>query len=60
MRVVGVCDSKCLVVVPDVFSMEFSDNFLLEVCRVKSDSSSLLTLSGSGTSMYPCLVNKEI
>ncbi|GMN46995.1 hypothetical protein TIFTF001_016173 [Ficus carica] len=48
LRVVGVCDSKCLVVVPDVFSMEFSDNFLLEVCRVKSDSLSLLTLSGSG------------
>ncbi|EXB73292.1 Bifunctional aspartokinase/homoserine dehydrogenase [Morus notabilis] len=48
LRVVGVCDSKYLVVAPDVFSMELSDKLLLEVCRVKSDSSSLLTLSSSG------------
>ncbi|KAF4350297.1 hypothetical protein G4B88_026968 [Cannabis sativa] len=49
LRVVGVCDSKSLVVAPDVFSMELSDNLLLEVCRVKLDSSSsLLTLNGSG------------
>uniref|UniRef100_A0A803PYA0 Homoserine dehydrogenase n=1 Tax=Cannabis sativa TaxID=3483 RepID=A0A803PYA0_CANSA len=47
LRVVGVCDSKSLVVAPDVFSMELSDNLLLEVCRVKLDSSSsLLTLNG--------------
>lgn len=59
LRVVGVCDSKCLVVAPDVFSMELSDNLLLEVCRVKSDSSSLLTLSSSGTSMCRCFLDKE-
>ncbi|XP_062082416.1 uncharacterized protein LOC133788821 isoform X5 [Humulus lupulus] len=49
LRVVGVCDSKSLVAAPDVYSMELSDNLLLEVCRVKLDSSSsLLTLNGSG------------
>ncbi|KAL5575049.1 hypothetical protein UlMin_016748 [Ulmus minor] len=48
LRVVGVCDSKSLVVVPDVLTMALSDNFLLEVCRIKLDGSSLLTLSGSG------------
>ncbi|XP_062082415.1 uncharacterized protein LOC133788821 isoform X4 [Humulus lupulus] len=47
LRVVGVCDSKSLVAAPDVYSMELSDNLLLEVCRVKLDSSSsLLTLNG--------------
>ena len=51
LRVVGVCDSKSLAVAPDVFTMELSDELLLEVCRVKSNSSSLLTLSGSGTFM---------
>ncbi|PON59193.1 Homoserine dehydrogenase lacking ACT domain containing protein [Parasponia andersonii] len=48
LRVVGVCDSKSLVVAPDVFSMELSDHHLLEVCRLKLASSSLLTLTDSG------------
>lgn len=48
LRVVGVCDSKSLVVASDVFGMELGDEILLRVCRVKLDGSSLLTLSGSG------------
>ncbi|KAF4360257.1 hypothetical protein F8388_020548 [Cannabis sativa] len=59
LRVVGVCDSKSLVVAPDVFSMELSDNLLLEVCRVKLDSSSsLLTLNGSG--IFESRIDQEI
>ncbi|TXG73429.1 hypothetical protein EZV62_002008 [Acer yangbiense] len=48
LRVVGVCDSKSLVVASDVLSKELNDNFLSEVCRVKADGSSLLTLGGLG------------
>ncbi|XP_049368043.1 uncharacterized protein LOC125832903 isoform X2 [Solanum verrucosum] len=48
LRVVGVCDSKSLVVVADVLTSEFDDSFLLEVCRVKSNGSSLQTLANSG------------
>ncbi|PSR90085.1 Homoserine dehydrogenase [Actinidia chinensis var. chinensis] len=48
LRVVGVCDSKSLIVASDVFTMELDDTFLVEVCRVKSTGSSLLTLSNSG------------
>ncbi|XP_009620589.1 uncharacterized protein LOC107759801 isoform X2 [Nicotiana tabacum] len=48
LRVVGVCDSKCLVVAPDVFTAELDDSFLLEVCRVKSNGSPLLTLGNFG------------
>ncbi|XP_048139402.1 bifunctional aspartokinase/homoserine dehydrogenase 1 isoform X1 [Rhodamnia argentea] len=48
LRVVGVCDSKSLVVAPDAHPSELDDNFLLEVCRVKGDGSSLSKLSGFG------------
>ncbi|KAF5447269.1 hypothetical protein F2P56_032836 [Juglans regia] len=48
LRVVGVCDSKSLIVVSDELSMELDDEFLLEVCRVKLNGSSLLTLCNSG------------
>ncbi|XP_009799306.1 uncharacterized protein [Nicotiana sylvestris] len=48
LRVVGVCDSKSLVVAPDVFTAELDDSFLLEVCRVKSNGSPLLTLGNFG------------
>ncbi|KAH7541883.1 uncharacterized protein LOC107410363 [Ziziphus jujuba] len=58
LRVVGVCDSKSLVVASDVFSMELGDEILLEVCRVKLDGSSLLTLSGSGE--FQVFANSEI
>ncbi|KAK2648662.1 hypothetical protein Ddye_016151 [Dipteronia dyeriana] len=48
LRVVGVCDSKSLVVASDVLSNELNDNFLSEVFRVKVDGFSLLTLWGLG------------
>ncbi|KAI3409515.1 Homoserine dehydrogenase (HDH) [Psidium guajava] len=48
LRVVGVCDSKSLVVAPDVHALELDDKFLLEVCRVKGDGSSLSKLSSFG------------
>ncbi|KAJ7964853.1 Homoserine dehydrogenase [Quillaja saponaria] len=48
LRVVGAGDSKSLVVTSDLFSGELNDNFLSEVCRVKSDGSSLSTINGSG------------
>ncbi|KAK4358486.1 hypothetical protein RND71_020715 [Anisodus tanguticus] len=48
LRVVGVCDSKSLVVAPDVLTTELDDSFLLEICRVKSNGSSLQTLGNSG------------
>ncbi|XP_060170057.1 uncharacterized protein LOC132600732 [Lycium barbarum] len=48
LRVVGVCDSKSLVVAPDVLTTELDDSFLLEVCRVKSNGSYLQTLQDFG------------
>lgn len=53
LRVVGVSDSKSLVVAPDVLAREFNDKFLSEVCRVKLDGSSLSTLSALGNLLYP-------
>ncbi|GMY10246.1 homoserine dehydrogenase [Fagus crenata] len=47
LRVVGVCDSKSSIIVSDVFFMELDDKFLLELCQLKSNGSSLLTLSSS-------------
>lgn len=49
LRVVGVSDSKSLVVASDIFTKEFNDNLLSEICRLKADHSSLSTLiSGFG------------
>ncbi|XP_008237972.1 PREDICTED: bifunctional aspartokinase/homoserine dehydrogenase [Prunus mume] len=50
LRVVGVSDSKSLVVASDAFTTELGDTFLMEVCRVKSDGASLSTISGYGES----------
>lgn len=55
LRVVGVCDSKSSIFVSDVLSMEFDDKFLLELCQLKSNGSSLLTLSttsGNSITIY--------
>ncbi|KDO82704.1 hypothetical protein CISIN_1g034422mg [Citrus sinensis] len=46
LRVVGVSDSKSLVVASDVFTKEFNDNLLSEICRLKAGHSSLSTLIG--------------
>lgn len=51
LRVVGICDSKTLLVPSDVFTMELDDAFLIEVCQAKLKGSSLLTLSNSGNSI---------
>ncbi|CAN4119083.1 unnamed protein product [Withania somnifera] len=48
LRVVGVCDSKSLVVVADVLNAELDDSFLLQLCRLKSNGSSLHTLADFG------------
>ncbi|EEF40732.1 bifunctional aspartokinase/homoserine dehydrogenase [Ricinus communis] len=44
LRVVGVCDSKSLVVASDVLTRELNDQFLSEVCRLKLNGSPLSTL----------------
>lgn len=48
LRVVGVCDSKSFLVVPDVLSMEFNDTFLTKICQIKSNNLSLQTCVESG------------
>lgn len=48
LRVVGVCDSKSLLVASDVLTTELDDTSLTEVCQVKLKGSSLLTLGNSG------------
>lgn len=45
LRVVGVSDSKSLLLASDVFTRELDDTFLNEVSRVKLGGSSLKTLS---------------
>ncbi|KAF6171997.1 hypothetical protein GIB67_029415 [Kingdonia uniflora] len=45
LRVVGVCDSKSLILISDVFTKDFDDFLLLEICRLKNSSSSFATLS---------------
>ncbi|XP_042476806.1 bifunctional aspartokinase/homoserine dehydrogenase 1 isoform X1 [Macadamia integrifolia] len=48
LRVVGVCDSKSLLVATDVFTKDLNDSSLMEICRVKSSGSSLSMLNGLG------------
>ncbi|PIN03925.1 Homoserine dehydrogenase [Handroanthus impetiginosus] len=48
LRVVGVCDSKSMVAVPDVLTSELGDQFLLQLCKVKSSGSSLRELANFG------------
>ncbi|WOL03876.1 hypothetical protein Cni_G12596 [Canna indica] len=43
LRVVGVCDSRSLLLVNDVISKGFEDAFLTEICRIKSSSTSSLS-----------------
>lgn len=44
----GVCDSKSLVAIPDVLTSEFRDDFLLQLCQIKSNGSSFLDLADIG------------
>ncbi|XP_031248280.1 uncharacterized protein LOC116106061 isoform X2 [Pistacia vera] len=48
LRVVGICDSKSMVVSSDVLTRELNDNLISQVCRVKSNRSSLSTLTAFG------------
>ncbi|KAJ4970879.1 hypothetical protein NE237_003978 [Protea cynaroides] len=57
LRVVGVCDSKSLLVATDVFTKQLNDSFLMEICRVKSSGSSLSLLNGLGEFQF--FANKE-
>lgn len=43
-----MCDSKSMVVAPDEYISELDDEFLLQVCEIKSSGSSLGTLSDRG------------
>ncbi|CAH9115436.1 unnamed protein product [Cuscuta epithymum] len=52
LRVVGVCDSKSLVVVDDVFTAELDDSLLLEICQAKSSGNSLSTLNSGPCSTF--------
>lgn len=48
LRVLGVCDSRCLVVTRDWLNEGLDDSLLLKVCQVKQDGSSLSTLGDFG------------
>ncbi|XP_057428432.1 uncharacterized protein LOC130721866 [Lotus japonicus] len=48
LRVVGVADSKSLVVVEDLLNKGLDDSFLLELCQVKRGGESLSKLSHFG------------
>ncbi|CAN0858126.1 Bifunctional aspartokinase/homoserine dehydrogenase [Linum grandiflorum] len=59
LRVVGVSDSKSLVVASNVLTGELKDDFLSEVCRVKSDGSSLSKLVQLGLVFVDCSASSE-
>ncbi|KAK6144132.1 hypothetical protein DH2020_020952 [Rehmannia glutinosa] len=48
LRVVGVCDSKSMVTIQDVLTFELGDEYLLQLCKVKSSGSSLNGLANFG------------
>ncbi|XP_020253603.1 uncharacterized protein LOC109830672 isoform X2 [Asparagus officinalis] len=48
LRVLGICDSRSLLVVDDVSTMEFSDASLAKICSAKSSGSSLSNLLDLG------------
>ncbi|CAI8597745.1 unnamed protein product [Vicia faba] len=48
LRVVGVGDSKSLMVVDDLLNKGLDDSFLLELCRIKHAGESLSKLADSG------------
>ncbi|MFS7923458.1 putative homoserine dehydrogenase [Helianthus anomalus] len=48
LRVVGVCDSKTVLVTSDVLSTEFDDALLINICKTKSDRLSLEKCFDSG------------
>ncbi|XP_042044056.1 bifunctional aspartokinase/homoserine dehydrogenase 1-like isoform X2 [Salvia splendens] len=59
LRVVGVCDSKSMVAIPDVLTSEFRDDFLLQLCEIKSNGSSFLDLTKTGLALIDCSASSE-
>ncbi|XP_021715585.1 uncharacterized protein LOC110683503 isoform X1 [Chenopodium quinoa] len=57
LRVVGVADSKSLLSVPDIFTTELDDHSVDEICRLKSNGSSLSSLTSYGD--YQVFSNSE-
>ncbi|KAL2945602.1 Bifunctional aspartokinase/homoserine dehydrogenase 1 [Bienertia sinuspersici] len=57
LRVVGVADSKSLLSVPDIFTTELDDDSINEICRLKSNGSSLDSLTSLGD--YQVFSNSE-
>lgn len=57
LRVVGVADSKSLLSVPDIFTTELDDQAINEICRLKSNGSSLISLTSLGA--YQVFSNSE-
>lgn len=49
IRVVGVCDSKWMLATPNVLKTELDDQFLTQVCKLKSSGSPLVELASFGT-----------
>lgn len=58
LRVIGVGDSRSLVVASDVLTMELNDKILLETCRIKLGGGSLSDLSNFGNFSILNLVEK--
>ncbi|GAB2285697.1 hypothetical protein Dimus_020136 [Dionaea muscipula] len=58
LRVVGVADSKSLLVALDVSTMEMDDQLLHEICLIKSNGSSLASLANPGS--YQLLSGLEL
>lgn len=50
MRVIGVRDSRSLVLASDVLTTELNDKILMEICHVKLGGGSLSNLSSFGNS----------
>lgn len=48
LRVIGVCDSRSLVLASDVLTTELNDKILMEICHVKLGGGSLSNLSNFG------------
>ncbi|XP_010931474.1 uncharacterized protein [Elaeis guineensis] len=59
LRMVGVCDSRSLLVVDDVATKGMKDSFLMEICRAKSSGSSLASLLSLGLAVVDCSASSE-
>uniref|UniRef100_A0A1J3EPW7 Homoserine dehydrogenase n=1 Tax=Noccaea caerulescens TaxID=107243 RepID=A0A1J3EPW7_NOCCA len=60
VRVIGVSDSKSLLVPMDVLKEELNDEFLSQVCRIKSAGSPLSTFSALGKGEFRVVNDSEL